>query len=115
MALSKASKNFAVRKHAAELRRQELERQRAGRLSDAPVMGLHEVAVYLGISKAAVIDRTYTRQGVRFPPPLAKLRCGTIWERSAIEEYERARHAAGPSAPYQWSTERWKRQTKPRT
>ena len=114
MPLSKASKDFAARKRAADLRREELERKRKD-LAKAPVMGLHEVAVYLGISKAAVIDRTYTRQGVRFPPPLAKLRCGTIWERSAIEEYERARHAAGPSAPYQWSTERWKRQTKPRT
>lgn len=114
MTLSKASKDLAARKLAAELRRKELERSRAD-LADVPVMGLHEVAVYLGISKSAVVDRTYTRQGVTFPAPLAKLRCGTIWERSAIEEYERARHAAGPSGPYEWSAERWRRQTKSRT
>jgi chromosome partitioning protein len=48
------------------------------------LVGVHEVAEMLGITKGAVGARRRRRS---FPPPLAELRCGPIWGRWQIEEY----------------------------
>jgi hypothetical protein len=48
------------------------------------LVGVHEVAEMLGITKGAVGAR---RRGRSFPAPLAELRCGPIWGRWQIEEY----------------------------
>jgi predicted DNA-binding transcriptional regulator AlpA len=79
-------------------------------MPELELMGLYEVAEYLGISRSAVKSRLEATNGVTFPPPLATLRCGPIWEKAAIEQYRNARRAAGPSAPYRWTIERRKRQ-----
>ena len=56
------------------------------------LVGTAEVADMLGIRRAALADRRRsTRRGVRFPRPVAELRCGPIWLRSQIEEYARER------------------------
>jgi|tagenome__1003787_1003787.scaffolds.fasta_scaffold16809089_1 hypothetical protein len=73
------------------------------------LMGLYEVSEFLGISRSAVKSRLTAVNGVPFPEPIATLRCGPIWEKTAIQEYRQARRAAGPSAPYRWSLDRRKR------
>lgn len=75
----------------------------------AELMGLYEVAEFLGISRSAVKSRLKAESGVRFPQPLAQLRCGPIWESDAIAEYAKQRFADGPTGPYRWSRERWRR------
>jgi predicted DNA-binding transcriptional regulator AlpA len=79
-------------------------------MAQLELMGLYEVAEFLGISRSAVKSRLEAVSGVTFPQPLTTLRCGPIWEKSAIAEYKQARRAAGPSAPYRWTLERRKRQ-----
>jgi predicted DNA-binding transcriptional regulator AlpA len=81
-------------------------------MPELELMGLYEVAEYLGISRSAVKSRLEATNGVTFPPPLATLRCGPIWEKAAIDQYRNARRAAGPSAPYRWTIERRKRQAR---
>jgi predicted DNA-binding transcriptional regulator AlpA len=75
----------------------------------AELMGLFEVADYLGISRSAVRSRMHAEQAIPFPKPFAVLRCGPIWQASAISEYSRQRAEAGPTAAYRWGPERWKR------
>lgn len=48
------------------------------------LVGVHEAAQLLGISKSALAERRRSRS---FPEPLAQLRCGPIWLRSAIDAY----------------------------
>jgi hypothetical protein len=73
------------------------------------LMGLYEVAEFLGISRSAVKSRLEAVNGVPFPEPIATLRCGPIWEKATIERYRQARRSAGPSAPYRWSLDRRRR------
>jgi predicted DNA-binding transcriptional regulator AlpA len=75
----------------------------------AGLMGLYEVAEFLGISRSAVRSRMNAKQAIPFPEPVAVLRCGPIWQAEAITEYSRQRAKAGPTAAYRWGTERWKR------
>jgi hypothetical protein len=72
-------------------------------------MGLYEVAEFLGITRSAVKSRLNAEGGVPFPEPIAKLRCGPIWEAEAITHYAKQRFADGPTGPYRWSRERWRR------
>jgi predicted DNA-binding transcriptional regulator AlpA len=73
------------------------------------LMGLYEVAEFLGISRSAVRSRLTAEQAIPFPEPVAVLRCGPIWQAAAISEYSRERAKAGPTAAYRWGRERWKR------
>jgi predicted DNA-binding transcriptional regulator AlpA len=52
----------------------------------ARLLGVHEAAELLGISKAAIAER---RRAGTFPAPVVELRCGPIWRRSAIEKHGR--------------------------
>jgi len=72
-------------------------------------MGLYEVAEFLGITRSAVTSRIAGTQGVPFPEPLARLRCGPIWARADIVAYSRQRARAGPTDAYRWGPDRWKR------
>lgn len=49
------------------------------------LVGVHEAAAMLGISKSALAER---RRSESFPEPLAELRCGPIWLRSEVEAYK---------------------------
>jgi hypothetical protein len=60
------------------------------RTKDLHLGGLHEVATFLGVSKAAVSARRATVEPP-FPEPIAKLRCGPIWDLDEVETYERQR------------------------
>jgi hypothetical protein len=65
--------------------------QRSVRLE---LLGLAEAAQFLGLSKAAIGERRRRafRRGNRlpsFPHPVAELRCGPVWLRSQLEEYQR--------------------------
>ena len=48
------------------------------------LVGVHEVAELLGVTKGAVGARRRRRS---FPVPLAELRCGPVWGRWQIEKY----------------------------
>lgn len=51
------------------------------------LVGLHEAAELLGITKSALSER---RRVGRFPDPIVKLACGPIWQRAQIEAYGNA-------------------------
>jgi hypothetical protein len=55
------------------------------------LMGLHEVAAFLGISRQAVRNRRQARFGILLPEPLAELRCGPVWDAAEIEAYAEVR------------------------
>ena len=48
------------------------------------LVGVHEAADLLGISKTAVVER---RRSGTFPEPIAELRCGPIWRRRDVERH----------------------------
>jgi hypothetical protein len=62
------------------------------------LVGVHEAAELLGISKAALADRrrsTRFRTKPEFPEPIVELACGPIWLKRDVEEYRRRWDAAG--------------------
>jgi predicted DNA-binding transcriptional regulator AlpA len=52
------------------------------------IVGLAEVAELLGLSKPATVARTHSGE---FPPPIAELRAGPVWDRADVVEYAAAR------------------------
>ncbi len=50
------------------------------------IVGLHEAAELLGISKTALAER---RRAGTFPEPAVKLRCGPIWRKADVEKHAR--------------------------
>lgn len=69
--------------------------------------GVAEVADYLAIKPSALADR---RRGPDFPEPIARLRCGPIWDLDDIADYA-ARRREDPRARYRWCNQpgRWQR------
>lgn len=53
------------------------------------LMGLTEVAEFLGLSRQRVHQLTKTDPS--FPPPAARLSAGLVWETDAIEAWARRR------------------------
>jgi hypothetical protein len=57
------------------------------------LVGVHEAAELLAISRATLADRrrpTRYRSKPEFPEPVAELKCGPIWLRADVEAYQRA-------------------------
>jgi hypothetical protein len=54
------------------------------------LLGAHEVAELLGLSRVGLLDR---RRQPDFPAPAAELRCGPVWTRDDLIEYACSRSA----------------------
>lgn len=52
------------------------------------LMGVHEIAELLGVSRQRVDELSRTRDD--FPAPIETLKSGRIWQRSDIEAWARA-------------------------
>lgn len=50
------------------------------------LMGVHEIAEFLGISKQRVNQLSWNHSS--FPDPVAALACGPIWDADAIREFK---------------------------
>jgi predicted DNA-binding transcriptional regulator AlpA len=50
------------------------------------LMGTAEIAELLGVSSQRVSQLTAT---TAFPPPVARLRAGSVWERADVERWAR--------------------------
>lgn len=59
---------------------------------EQPVMGLAEVADFIGVSRQAVAN--WRKQRREFPKPIAELHVGPIWSTPAIEEFRKFWRAA---------------------
>jgi len=65
-------------------------RKQARDLGDRPpallleLVGVHEAAELLGLSRSAVVER---RRAGTFPEPVAELRCGPIWRKADVEKH----------------------------
>jgi len=54
---------------------------------EQPVMGLTEVAEFIGVSKQAIANwRNHRRE---FPKPVAQLHAGPVWSTPAIQEFKK--------------------------
>ena len=54
----------------------------------AGFVGTAEISELLGVSRARVTQLSQQRG---FPRPIARLQCGRIWDRDAIEEWQSRR------------------------
>lgn len=54
------------------------------------VLGLSEVATLLGVSRQRADQ---LRHDPLFPPPIAKLRAGSVWDAVAVREFQQKRQA----------------------
>lgn len=56
-------------------------------MTDPDLIGVHEIAQLLGVSRQRVDELARTRPD--FPKPVAHLRAGRIWRRRDIESWAR--------------------------
>ncbi len=75
-----------------------------------PLVGVHEAAEILGVSKQRIADLAATSKS--FPRPVAQLAGGRIWPRSAIEAF-RSTRTGKPGRPRSSATPARKRLSRP--
>jgi len=63
-----------------------------------PLMGLAEVAEYLGVSRQT-LQHWLKRTGLFFPEPVARLEMGPVWKTEDIVEW-RKKWTEKPEAPF---------------
>lgn len=58
------------------------------RLHDGPLVAMHEIAEYVGVSRQRATELT---KSPAFPPPTARLKMGSIWRTEEVRAWAEAR------------------------